>query len=66
MEKSETTKWKSISEFPPPNDVVLKTCIKDENGIRNEQPLRKRGRIWWLADGSMYVYFTPTHWDYNI
>jgi hypothetical protein len=29
---------------------------------RMEQDLQRIGNLWFLADGSMYVYYTPTHW----
>jgi hypothetical protein len=45
-----------------PEGVVVMTKIDDADGCRNEQELKRRGRLWWLADGSMYVYYTPTHW----
>lgn len=45
-----------------PEDVVVLTKIDDWNGCRNEQPLKRHGRLWWFPDGSMYVYYTPTHW----
>jgi len=38
------------------------TKIEDSNGARNEQPLKRVGRLWFFDDGSMYVYYTPTHW----
>lgn len=38
------------------------TKIDNENGCRNEQPLKRRGNLWFLPDDSMYVYYTPTHW----
>jgi len=52
--------WQPI-ETAPENEVVM-TLISDEQGIRNEQTLKRRGRLWWFPDGSMYVYYTPTHW----
>ena len=45
-----------------PEDTPVLTKIDDEKGARNEQPLKRRGRLWWFADGEMYVYYTPTHW----
>lgn len=54
--------WIPISqEKPPANEVVL-TKIDDEQGIRNEAKLKLCSGLWWLPDGSMYVYYTPTHW----
>jgi hypothetical protein len=56
-----------MSEWQPiqtaPEGVVVRTIISDRDGDRNDQQLRRTGRLWWLADGSMYVYYTPTHWQ---
>lgn len=27
-----------------------------------EQPLKRSGNLWFVPDGSMYVYFTPVAW----
>lgn len=45
-----------------PDGVVVETRIHDGQGVRNEQPLKWRGRLWFFDDDSMYVYYTPTHW----
>lgn len=59
--------WISVSEQLPPCDEVVNTKIFDEeNGERNIQQLKQMtgtGRHWWFPDGSMYVYYTPTHWQ---
>lgn len=52
--------WKPAHTAP--EDAEVMTKIDDEDGVRNEQTLRKRGNLWWYPDGSMYVYYTPTHW----
>ena len=52
--------WRSIESAP--EDVPVMTKIDDGAGCRNEQPLKRQGRLWWFSDGSMYVYYTPTHW----
>jgi hypothetical protein len=52
--------WKDIETAP--EDVVVMTRIDDGKGIRNEQPLKRQGRLWWTAGSEMYVYYTPTHW----
>lgn len=52
--------WEPITTAPVDTPVLTK--IHDEHGARNEQPLRKIGRLWYFADGSMYVYYNPTHW----
>lgn len=56
--------WKSVLGDPPPAGVEVLTKIDDEHGCRNEQTLKRDrgGNLWWLPDGSMYVYYTPTHW----
>jgi hypothetical protein len=56
------TKWKNIQDNPPPKNTVVNTCIIDEDGQRNECRLRLIGKLWFLHDASMYVYYTPTHW----
>lgn len=59
--------WRDIATAPEGVEVMTK--IDDENGVRNEQSLVKRTRIpgetrplFWTPDGTMYVYYTPTHW----
>jgi hypothetical protein len=57
--------WISVNERLPDIEVVVDTKIDDANGCRNEQPLKRggeNGRLWFFADGSMYVYYCPTHW----
>jgi hypothetical protein len=54
--------WIKVSEQKPPQGVVVETKLADPD--RNEQKLKLNGRLWWLADGSMYVYYEPTHWRY--
>lgn len=52
--------WQTIETAP--ENVVLKTKIDDASGPRNFARLKRRGRLWWTADGAMYVYYTPTHY----
>lgn len=56
------SKWKSTTETPPAEGQVVMTAIIDGKGERNTQPLKRYGNLWYLEDGSMYVYYTPTHW----
>ncbi len=53
------TKWCPV-DLAPEHKVVL-TKIDDEHGERNICELKRSGRLWFTADGSMYVYYTPTH-----
>ena len=57
-----TSEWFSVSSSLPDEGVVVWTKISDESGERNVQPLKRSGRLWCFPDGSMYVYYTPTHW----
>lgn len=52
--------WRTVDTAP--EDFPVMTKIHDEAGERNVATLVRRGRLWWLPDGSMYVYYTPTHW----
>lgn len=54
--------WIPTAEQLPDDGVVVLTCIQDHDGPRQVQPLKRDGRLWFFPDGSMYVYYTPTHW----
>jgi hypothetical protein len=56
------TDWRDARSDPPPDGEVVMTKIDDADGCRNEQPLKRMGRLWFFPDASMYVYYTPTHW----
>ena len=45
-----------------PDGVVVWTKIHDQHGERNVAKLKRSGRLWFLPGGSMYVYYSPTHW----
>jgi hypothetical protein len=52
--------WKPI-ETAPEGEVLL-TKIHDWHGCRNKVKLVRQGRLWFVPDRSMYVYYAPTHW----
>jgi hypothetical protein len=54
--------WIKCTDDLPAEGRTVMTKIDDENGRRNEQALKRQGNLWWYPDGSMYVYYTPTHW----
>lgn len=56
--------WKKTIDELPEEGIVVETKISDENGNRNYAALKRQGNLWFLADGSMYVYYRPTHWRY--
>jgi hypothetical protein len=58
--------WINAELNPPPQKKVVETCIQARSGEeRNVQLLQLDGRLWWHADHSMYVYYTPTHWRHK-
>jgi hypothetical protein len=59
---AEQADWMPITETQPPQKVPVPTRIDDAKGVRNECILYRQGRLWFFADGSMYVYYTPTHY----
>ena len=50
--------WNKIGSAPSGRLVMTK--IDDARGVRDEQPMYRGGNLWYA--GSMYVYYTPTHW----
>lgn len=53
--------WQTLDSAPLNTAVMTK--IDDVRGERNLCALRQGERgIWWFVDGSMYVYYRPTHW----
>lgn len=54
--------WINVKDRLPEDFILVKTKIDDGKGIRNEQFLKKCGNLWFIPDGNMYVYYTPTHW----
>lgn len=54
--------WHKTSVSLPPEGLIVETKIDDKRGCRNQQCLKRSGSLWFLPDGSMYVYYTPTHW----
>ena len=54
--------WISVNDQLPPEGVEVQTKIRDWRGERNNQSLKRQGRLWFFPDMSMYVYYEPTHW----
>lgn len=52
--------WNPINTAPEHVEVMTK--IDDAKGERNVQSLKRQNGLWFVPDGSMYVYYTPTHW----
>lgn len=55
--------WIDVREQLPPNGAVVNTKIDDAKGVRNVQRLKRSGNLWFVPDGSIYVYYEPTHWE---
>lgn len=58
--------WRSVVDYVAPEGVTVETKIDDHNGCRNEQLLKRIGRLWYTQDGKMYVYYVPTHWRWAV
>lgn len=56
------TNWIECAKQLPPEHQIVATVIDDDKGRRNEQTLKRIGGLWFVPDGSMYVYYCPTHW----
>lgn len=54
--------WIRTETQLPEDGVIVETKIDDVDGVRNVQSLKRQGRLWFLPDGHMYVYYSPTHW----
>lgn len=54
--------WISTREEKPKEGQIVPTKIDDGQGLRNQGLLKWQSGRWFLPDGSMYVYYTPTHW----
>lgn len=54
--------WNLVKDKLPPKGIEVETKVDDHNGVRNEQTLKLSAGLWFLPDGNMYVYYTPTHW----
>lgn len=57
-----SSEWVNVNDKLPPDDFTVDTIIFDREGDRNHQKLKRRDNLWFFPDGSMYVYYTPTHW----
>jgi hypothetical protein len=53
-------KWIPITIQLPPEGELVETKIA--NPDRNIQKLKLKNKLWFVKDGSIYVYYTPTHW----
>lgn len=55
-----TERWISVNEKLPEEGVIVNVKLGSRRIV---EPLKRQGKLWFLADGSMYVYYTPTHWQ---
>lgn len=55
--------WHRTTTILPPDNQIVDTMISDIGGERNQQQLKRRGRLWYYPDDSMYVSYIPTHWS---
>lgn len=53
--------WYRTSDMLPEEGEIIDTKVDDLRGCRNEQRLKFSHNLWWIPDGSTYVYYNPTH-----
>ena len=58
------SEWQKVDTCP--EGIVVDTKIDDAGGVRNEQPLIRRGSLFFYSDETMYVYYRPTHWKSKV
>lgn len=51
-------RWVKLSDRLPEEGVVV-DVMKSDGEITQ---LKRRGRLWFVPDGIMYVYYEPTFW----
>ena len=56
------SEWVQTNSRLPKEGEIVETKLDDGTYIRNVQPLKRKGNLWFLPDDAMYVYYTPTHW----
>jgi len=54
--------WNLVQNILPENGMVVETKIDNSEGVRCVQKLKRQNNLWFFPDGSMYVYYIPTHW----
>ena len=59
--KENVSVWTKVADRLPPENKVVETKVEDSRGCRNVQPLMRKGELWFSPDGSIYVYYEPTH-----
>lgn len=53
--------WMRYPAEKPEEGKIYDTKIHDDKGIRNECKLKFMCNRWFHPDGTMYVYYNPTH-----
>ena len=54
--------WINVRDRLPEESMPVMTKIQKDEVGHSLQILKRIGSLWFLADESMYVYYTPTHW----
>lgn len=51
--------WYRPQDKLPPNGVVVNVMLSHGEVTQ----LKRQGRLWFVPDGSTYVYYEPTFWQ---
>ncbi len=52
------TKWKATAYELPPEGQLVETISSGGEQVQ----LKRRGALWFVKSGDMYVYYTPVYW----
>jgi hypothetical protein len=52
------TGWRSVQHDPPTRDQPVQWLTSTGETVDGHT----KGRLWFFADWSMYVYYTPAYW----
>jgi len=58
---SQTESWRAPKDQLPPENTVVLTM----NSHGDVTELKRIGRLWFVPDGRMYVYYEPTFWRFK-
>lgn len=56
--------WIKVKDKLPENGILVETKVDDRDDLRNVLNLMRLNHLWFIPDGSVFVYYVPTHWRY--
>ncbi len=56
--------WTMFSQHLPPENTLVETKLHDEDGLRMERNLKRRGNFFYDQHNRLATH-KPTHWKYS-